>query len=75
MNIHAGPYIVATSLLRFCVCVCVCVCVCIHTWVLDTTPDANKHMNIHAGPYICAEWDAGGLPAWLLGIDGLKIRT
>lgn len=27
------------------------------------------------GPYVCAEWDFGGLPARLLGIDGLVIRS
>jgi beta-galactosidase GanA len=27
------------------------------------------------GPYICAEWDFGGLPAWLLAKPGMKIRT
>ncbi|MFE7244856.1 beta-galactosidase [Streptomyces sp. NPDC057580] len=27
------------------------------------------------GPYICAEWDLGGLPAWLLADDFLRLRT
>lgn len=27
------------------------------------------------GPYVCAEWDFGGLPARLLGIKNLVIRT
>jgi len=26
------------------------------------------------GPYVCAEWDFGGLPAWLLKIPDIKIR-
>ena len=30
---------------------------------------------IRPGPYVCAEWDFGGLPARLLSIDGLKIRS
>ena len=30
---------------------------------------------LRPGPYVCAEWDFGGLPARLLGIDGLFIRT
>ena len=30
---------------------------------------------IRPGPYICGEWDFGGLPARLLGIRGLTIRT
>ena len=27
------------------------------------------------GPYICAEWDFGGLPAWLLADENLRLRT
>ena len=27
------------------------------------------------GPYICGEWEMGGLPAWLLTKQGLKLRT
>lgn len=27
------------------------------------------------GPYICAEWDFGGLPAWLLAEGDLRLRT
>jgi beta-galactosidase len=30
---------------------------------------------LRPGPYICGEWDFGGLPARLLGVDGLVIRT
>lgn len=30
---------------------------------------------LRPGPYVCAEWDFGGLPARLLGIEGLTIRT
>ena len=33
------------------------------------------HVIIRVGPYICAEWEWGGLPAWLLKHDNLKIRT
>lgn len=29
---------------------------------------------LRPGPYICAEWDFGGLPAWLHKIDGIKLR-
>src|SRR5918993_5972417 len=29
---------------------------------------------LRPGPYICAEWDFGGLPAWLLANDNLRIR-
>lgn len=26
------------------------------------------------GPYVCAEWDLGGLPAWLLRTPGIRLR-
>ncbi len=30
---------------------------------------------VRPSPYICAEWEFGGLPAWLLAEDGMKLRT
>ncbi|MBV8148023.1 MAG: beta-galactosidase, partial [Candidatus Eremiobacteraeota bacterium] len=30
---------------------------------------------LRPGPYVCAEWDFGGLPAWLLNAPDLRIRT
>lgn len=30
---------------------------------------------LRAGPYICAEWDFGGLPAWLLKNTSITIRN
>ncbi|MEW2296352.1 beta-galactosidase [Streptomyces sp. NPDC006743] len=30
---------------------------------------------VRPGPYICAEWDNGGLPAWLTGTPGMRPRT
>ncbi|WP_233648071.1 glycoside hydrolase family 35 protein [Streptomyces sp. BSE6.1] len=30
---------------------------------------------VRPGPYICAEWDNGGLPAWLTGAPGMRLRT
>ena len=30
---------------------------------------------LRPGPYVCAEWDLGGLPAWLLRDPGIKLRT
>ncbi|MDE3180777.1 MAG: beta-galactosidase [Acidobacteriota bacterium] len=30
---------------------------------------------IRPGPYICTEWDFGGLPAWLLAIPGMEVRS
>jgi beta-galactosidase len=30
---------------------------------------------LRPGPYVCAEWEAGGLPAWLFADPKLKVRT
>lgn len=30
---------------------------------------------VRPGPYVCAEWDLGGLPAWLLKEPGIKVRS
>ncbi|KAM4688347.1 beta-galactosidase isoform 1-T1 [Discoglossus pictus] len=30
---------------------------------------------LRAGPYICAEWDMGGLPAWLLENQSIGLRS
>jgi beta-galactosidase len=30
---------------------------------------------LRPGPYVCAEWEAGGLPAWLFADSSLKVRT
>jgi beta-galactosidase len=30
---------------------------------------------LRPGPYVCAEWDAGGFPAWLFADDNIKVRT
>ena len=32
-------------------------------------------MIVRPGPYICAEWEFGGLPAWLLSDPNMKVRT
>jgi beta-galactosidase len=38
---------------------------------LDAAADEGLLAIVRPGPYICAEWDNGGLPAWLTG----RIRT
>ena len=30
---------------------------------------------VRPGPYICAEWDNGGLPAWVTGRPGVRLRS
>lgn len=30
---------------------------------------------VRPGPYICAEWDNGGIPAWLLKDESFRMRT
>ncbi|XP_065184340.1 beta-galactosidase-1-like protein 2 [Sycon ciliatum] len=30
---------------------------------------------LRPGPYICSEWDFGGLPAWLMRDNHMKVRT
>lgn len=30
---------------------------------------------VRPSPYTCGEWEFGGLPAWLLAEDGMKVRT
>ncbi|MEU5840038.1 glycoside hydrolase family 35 protein [Streptomyces diacarni] len=36
---------------------------------------AGLDVIVRPGPYICAEWDNGGLPAWLTGTPGMRPRT
>nr|XP_033715608.1 beta-galactosidase-1-like protein isoform X5 [Tursiops truncatus] len=36
---------------------------------------ANLLVILRPGPYICAEWEMGGLPAWLLRKPKIRLRT
>lgn len=41
---------------------------------LDIAAELGLNAIVRPGPYICAEWEGGGLPAWLLSIPGMRIR-
>ncbi|KAG0493724.1 hypothetical protein HPP92_004718 [Vanilla planifolia] len=37
--------------------------------------NAGLYAVLRIGPYVCAEWNYGGLPAWLRQIPGMEMRT
>lgn len=37
--------------------------------------ELGLYVIIRPSPYICAEWEMGGLPAWLLKEDNMKLRA
>lgn len=41
---------------------------------LEQVAAAGLHAIVRPGPYICAEWDNGGLPAWLFQEPGVGVR-
>ncbi|WP_078887708.1 glycoside hydrolase family 35 protein [Streptomyces sp. NRRL S-118] len=42
---------------------------------LDAVREAGLWAIVRPGPYICAEWENGGLPHWLTGRLGRRVRT
>jgi len=42
--------------------------------LLDMIEDRGFYLIARPGPYICSEVTGGGLPAWLLAMDGLNLR-
>ena len=41
---------------------------------VKTAQDLGLYVIVRPGPYICAEWDLGGLPAWLLKDKNIRLR-
>lgn len=41
---------------------------------LDLLKKHGMYVVARPGPYICSEWDGGGVPAWILTDNSLKIR-
>ncbi|SDT26856.1 glycoside hydrolase family 35 protein [Actinoplanes derwentensis] len=42
---------------------------------LTLIAEAGLKVLFRPGPYICAEWDGGGLPAWLTSDPSVRLRT
>lgn len=42
---------------------------------IKTAQDLGLYVILRPSPYICAEWEFGGLPAWLLAESGMKLRV
>ena len=42
---------------------------------IELAEELGLYVIVRPGPYICAEWELGGLPAWLLKDEGRRLRT
>jgi len=42
---------------------------------IELAGELGLYVILRPGPYICAEWDFGGLPAWLTTRSGIAYRT
>lgn len=42
---------------------------------IQIAQELGLYVIVRPSPYICSEWDFGGLPAWLLKEDGMKLRV
>lgn len=42
---------------------------------LQIAQEEGLHVILRPGPYVCAEWDFGGIPAWLLADPQTQCRT
>ncbi|MGO4696435.1 beta-galactosidase family protein [Paenibacillus sp. 2TAB26] len=41
---------------------------------IEIAAELELHVIVRPSPYICAEWEFGGMPAWLLAEDGMRLR-
>ena len=41
---------------------------------IETAKEVGLYVIMRPGPYICAEWDLGGLPAWMLTYKDMDLR-
>ncbi|MEX0887062.1 MAG: beta-galactosidase [Phycisphaeraceae bacterium] len=41
---------------------------------VEIVAEEGMYCLLRPGPYVCAEWDAGGFPAWLTARDDVKLR-
>jgi beta-galactosidase len=42
---------------------------------LRLAAEEGLYVLVRPGPYICAEWEGGGLPAWLLAEPDMRLRS
>lgn len=42
---------------------------------LEEAAKAGLFVNLRIGPYVCAEWNYGGLPAWLNQVPNISFRS
>ena len=42
---------------------------------LEEAANAGLFVNLRIGPYVCAEWNYGGLPAWLNQVPNISFRS
>lgn len=42
---------------------------------IRTAQEEGLYVILRPGPYVCAEWDLGGLPAWLLADPNIILRS
>lgn len=42
---------------------------------IQTAEELGLYVILRPSPYICAEWEFGGLPAWLLKEEGMRLRV